>query len=280
MAVGVWFTEDQQEGIALSFKIKNILVSTQTPWQKLAIYETATCGLMLTLDDIVMTTEKDEFVYHELIAHVPLFAHPQPERVLVIGGGDGGTVREVVKHPQISAIDLVEIDEVVVRLSQRYMPFLAHALTDPKVRLLFEDGVEFVNRTTSTYDIIIIDSTDPIGPGEGLFNRAFYHTCSQRLRDGGILVAQAESPFDRPDWVSRTFATLRQVFPLVTAYTGVIPTYPGGIWCFALCCKEIAPTPSFDAPRYQQLQLPLRYYNRDIHHACFALPEYVKKLIE
>lgn len=280
MAKGIWFTEDHENGLELSFKIKNTLVSKQTLYQKLNIYDTYKYGILLTLDDIVMTTEKDEFVYHELITHVPLFSHQDPEKVLIIGGGDGGTAREVVKHPEITTIDMVEIDQEVVEMSKRYMPFLAKELTNSKVHLFFQDGLEFVKNTPSRYDVIIIDSTDPIGPGEGLFNTEFYTNCLNRLNDGGILVAQAESPFNNPEWVSQIFAKLRNVFPVVRAYNGTIPTYPGNLWCFAFCCKNPETLNFFHERRFNALQLKLRYYNKEIHQACFALPEFVKQLCQ
>lgn len=280
MAGGVWFTEDHQEGIKLYFKVRKTLISKQTKYQKLDIYDTDKYGILLVLDDILMTTEKDEFVYHELIAHVPLFSHKCPEEVLIIGGGDGGTAREVVKHPGVTKIDMIEIDREVVEMAKQYMPFVSKELTNPKVHLLFQDGLEFVKNTTSRYDVIIIDSTDPIGPGEELFNTEFYINCLHLLKEGGILVAQAESPFNNPDWVERIFSTLRNVFPVVNSYTGIIPTYPGGLWCFAFCCKDRETLHFFDETRFDKLQLALRYYNKHIHHACFALPEFVKTLCQ
>jgi len=280
MAGGTWFTEDQREGLELSFKVKETLVSKHTPYQKLDIYDTYKYGILLTLDDLVMTTEKDEFVYHELIAHVPLFSHQHPQEVLIIGGGDGGTAREIVKHPCITRIDMVEIDEQVVVMSKQYMPFLAKDLTNPKVHLYFQDGVEFVKNTISTYDVIIIDSTDPIGPGEGLLNTEFYRNCANILKAGGILVSQAESLYNNPDCVKQVFSKLRNVFPVVSAYAGTIPTYPAGLWCFAFCCNTPEPLNFFDEARFDRLQLALRYYNKGIHKACFALPEFAKRLCQ
>jgi spermidine synthase len=278
MAGGTWFTEDQRDGLELSMQLKETLVSKQTPFQKLDIYDTYKYGILLTLDDLVMTTEQDEFVYHELITHVPLFSHKNPQHVLIIGGGDGGTAREILKHPSIQTIDMVEIDEQVVRMSQQYMPFLAKELTNPKVHLFFQDGVEFVKNATSGYDVIIIDSTDPIGPGEGLLNTEFYRNCSKILNADGIIVSQAESLFNNPDWVKQIFAKMRNVFPVVRAYAGTIPTYPGALWCFAFCCKTPELLDFFDAERFNRLNLNLKYYNQDIHRACFALPEFAKKL--
>jgi spermidine synthase len=280
MAGGAWFTEDQREGVEFSLKIKRTLVSKQTRFQKLDIYDTEKYGILLTLDDLVMTTEKDEFVYHELIAHVPLFSHPNPQRVMIIGGGDGGTARELLKHPSVTHIDMVEIDEDVTRLSQQYMPFLAKDLVNPQVHLYFQDGVEFVRTAATTYDVIIIDSTDPIGPGEGLLNTEFYTNCAKLLNDQGILVSQAESPFNNPNWVQETFAKLCRVFSGVRPYIGLIPTYPGGSWCFALCTKTPEPSRFFDEARFDELHLALRYYNKEIHTGCFAVPEFVKQLCQ
>ncbi|MDY0092422.1 MAG: polyamine aminopropyltransferase [Candidatus Vecturithrix sp.] len=280
MISGIWYTENYTDGVALSLKVKEHLVSKRTPFQKLDMYETEKYGTLLTLGDLVMTTAKDEFVYHELITHVPLFAHTQPERVLIIGGGDGGTAREVVKHPTVTHVDLVEIDQEVVDMSKQYMPSLSKELTNPKVHLFFQDAVEFVKTVSATYDVIIIDSTDPIGPGEGLFNKEFYMNCLKLLNDTGILSAQAESVFNCPDWVQQTFAKLREVFPVVKAYLGTIPTYPGGLWSFAFCCKQPEIVHFFDEARYEKLQLDLRYYNKTIHRACFALPNFVQELCQ
>lgn len=280
MISGTWYTEDHKDGVTLSLKVKETLISKRTPFQKLDIYETEKYGTLLTLDDLVMTTAKDEFVYHELITHVPLFGHKQPERVLIIGGGDGGTAREVVKHPTVTHVDMVEIDQDVVEMSKQYMPFLSKELANPKVHLFFQDGVEFVKKASTAYDVMIIDSTDPIGPGEGLFNAEFYTNCLKLLNDDGILVAQAESVFNCPDWVRQTFAKLREVFPVVRAYLGTIPTYPGGLWSFAFCCKQAEVAQFFDEARYEELQLDLRYYNKAIHRACFALPNFVQELCQ
>ncbi len=276
---GMLFTEMHNDSSGISVKIKEILVSKKTKFQKLDIFDTEFYGKMLTLDDLVMTTEKDEFVYHEMLTHIALFSHKLPENILIIGGGDGGTAREILKHKTIKNIDMVEIDEDVVIESKKYLPTIAVELDNPKLNIMIQDGVEFVKGKSNIYDIIFIDSTDPISVGEGLFTTDFYKDCFNALKSNGILVNQSETPFHKPQWVSAINNKLKNVFPIVKVYKAEVPTYPSGIWLFEFCSKETDPYSDFNFQRYKDYNFKLKYYNDEIHKGAFSLPNYVKELL-
>lgn len=274
------FSEDYPEVKGFfGFEVKKVLYSQQSTYQKIDILDTDKFGKALLIDNLIMFTERDEFVYHEMIAHVPLFVHPNPHKILIIGGGDGGTVRETLRHPEIQKIDLVEIDPVVTQACLRYAPKLAEKVFNEKTNCHFQDAVEFVARSRNQYEIIIIDSTDPINVGEGLFTKEFYQNCLRLLADDGILVAQSESPIWLPKLVKGIAAKLKSVFPRVYFYQANIPTYPSGYWSFAFASKKYHPINDFRKKQYQELNLPLKYYNGDLHLATFILPTFFSKLI-
>ncbi len=276
---GLTYTEFHSKGMGLILRLKRCITSFDTKFQRLDLYETLDFGKLLTLDNLVMVTEKDEFIYHEMIAHVPLFSHKNPENVLVIGGGDGGTVREVVKHKTVKNVDMVEIDEDVVKISKKYLPTMSCELDNPKVNLYFQDGVKWVEDKENYYDVIIIDSTDPVSIGEGLFTSEFYRNCLKSLKPGGVLANQTESPFHNPEWVEATYKKLKKVFPIVKMFTAYVPTYPAGVWSFGFCSKDVDPIENFQEGRYKEYNLKLKYYNNDIHKGAFAVPQFVKELI-
>ncbi len=279
--MGIRFTEEYPEvGAAFSMNVTKILYEGKSDFQKISVIETTHFGRVLLIDDLVMLTERDEFVYHEMIAHVPLYVHPEPRRVLVIGGGDGGTVRELVRHPEVEHVDLVDIDRMVSEVTMKYIPSVASKLLSEKVSCHYEDGVAYVKNTTNRYDVIIVDSTDPISVGEGLFTRDFYRDCLNRLNEDGILVNQAESPAYTGDWVQGIARKLKDVFPSVFFYQAHIPSYPSGHWLFGFASKKYHPLNDFREEKYYQHQLSLRYYNSDIHFGAFALPNFVKELID
>ncbi len=266
-------------GGAFSFTVTKILTEVRSPFQKIQVVESSHLGRVLLIDDLIMLTERDEFIYHEMIAHVPLFTHPRAEKILIIGGGDGGTVRECLKHPQVKQIDLVDIDEMVTRVCLKYLPSVAGKIFSEKVRCRFEDGVKLVQETSDRYDLIIIDSTDPISVGEGLFTREFYRNCFNILNDNGILVAQSETPAYMPETVAGISTKLKSVFPKVRFYQAHIPTYPSGHWLFAFASKKHDALKHFREKDYQQFAAPLRYYNAEIHRAAFLLPNFVRELV-
>jgi len=270
----LWFSEYQTKNVKISFRIKEVLYTKESKYQKIAVYETEDYGRLLTLDDTVMLTTRDEFVYHEMISHVPMLTHGSASKVLVIGGGDGGTVRELLKHP-VSEIHLVEIDEDVIETSKKYFPTVSCGLTDPRVKIFCEDGIEFV-KNNKGYDVVIVDSTDPIGPAVGLFSVEFYKNVFDALNDNGILVAQTETPILFPDLVRKIYKDMSSVFPYTNMYTAVIPTYPGAFWTFTMGSKTIDPV----SKEISSLPvLETKYYSKELHKSYFILPPFVKNLI-
>lgn len=271
----LWFSEYQTKNVKLSFRIKEVLYTTQSKYQKISVYETEDFGRILTLDDLVMLTTKDEFIYHEMITHVPMLTHGNAVRVLVIGGGDGGTVRELLKHP-VEEIHLVEIDKEVVETSKKYFPSVSCGLTDPRVRVFYEDGIEFV-KNNKGYDIVIVDSTDPIGPAVGLFSTEFYKNVSAALNENGILVAQTETPILFGDLVNKIYKDMSTVFPYTNMYTAVIPTYPGAFWTFTMGSKTVNPLSKEISSSLPDIDT--KYYTKELHKSYFILPPFVKNLI-
>lgn len=265
----LWFTEQQTPNLALSFRIRRTLLRQKTDFQDLAVVETEEYGKMLVLDGCVMTTDRDEFIYHEMMTHVPLCTHPDPRRVLVVGGGDGGVIREVCKHPSVEQAVLCEIDPQVIEASRQFFPQISSALTDPRVQIVQQDGNAFVHQQAGEFDVILCDSTDPVGPGKVLFSRDFYQAVRDALKPEGIFVAQGESPFLHSGIIRSMLATLRDLFPIVRYYWTVVPTYPGAFWGFVLASRR------YD-PLQDQRQVPLstRYYTPAIHRAAFALPAF------
>ncbi len=267
-------------GAALSMTVLGILYSGKSPFQKIDVIETQHFGKVLLIDDLVMLTERDEFIYHEMITHIPLYTHPNPRRVLVIGGGDGGTLREVLKHPEVEHVDLVDIDKRVSEVCLEFFPQVANSLLSEKVTCRYEDGLAYVGNTDQKYDVILIDSTDPISVGEGLFTPEFYGNCNKILNDDGLLINQAESPAYTPDWVRAISQKLKALFPTVYFYQAHIPTYPSGHWLFGFASKRYHPLKDFRKEKYLQHNLSLKYYNKDVHYAAFALPNFVKELVK
>jgi spermidine synthase len=278
----LWFTEKHTENAQFSVKIQRQLHSEKSPFQQIDVFDTEEFGKLLTIDGVVMLTERDEFIYHDMITHVAMATNPDIKNVLVIGAGDGGTVRELTRYSNIEKIDMVEIDEVVVKVSKEFLPFTAAKLDDPRVNLYFEDGIKFVENKQNIYDLILVDSTDPIGPGEGLFTTEFYTNCYNALTEKGILVNQGESPYysHNAREMKRSHAKIKKIFPIAKAYQYHIPTYPSGHWMFGFASKALDPTKDLNADRWNGLGLKTKYYNTDIHVGAFLLPNYVKEMLE
>lgn len=265
---------------AFSLGISRVLFAERSPFQKIDIVESPFFGRVLMLDDMMMVTERDEFVYHEMIAHVPLFVHPRPADILVVGGGDGGTVRECLRHPAVERIDLVEIDEMVTQACLKHIPAVAEKLLSEKVSCHFTDGIEYVRSAARRYDLVLIDSTDPVSVGEGLFTQEFYRNCFKILKDDGILVNQSESPAWHVELVARISQKLRSVFPQVHFYQAHTPTYPSGHWLFGFASKKYHPLNDFRADYYRQSQMRLKYYNDQLHRGAFALPTFAREAVD
>ncbi len=277
----LWYSEEHTPDVSLSIRIDRQVYTGESDFQKIDVFDTTEFGRMLTLDGAVMLTEKDEFIYHEMIVHVPMAANPDIRRVLVIGAGDGGVIRELVKYPYVEKIDLVEIDKQVVDVCRQYFPALTRGFDDPRVKLYFEDGVRFVRRCEEEYDLIIVDSTDPFGPGEGLSTREFYGSCYNAIRDNGILVNQHETPCygEYAEVVFREHRKISKTFPVARVYQAHIPTYPSGHWLFGFASDGIEPI-NDRIEQWNALGIQTRYYNTELHRGCFALPNYVKDILE
>jgi spermidine synthase len=276
----LWYTEYQTKNLGLTARIKATLYSGQSDFQEVAVVDSHEFGRMLVLDGVFQTSVFDEFIYHEMIAHVPLFVHPDPKTVLVIGGGDGGTIREVVKHHSVEVAEMVEIDGLVVDVSKKYLPEISTALNEnhPKLRLKIGDGIRHMQEVENKYDVIIVDCSDPIGPGEGLFTHAFYQNVHKALKANGLFVQQTESPFYHQELIKRLYQDIVSLFPITRLYLANIPLYPGGLHCFTIGSKQYDPT-NADVSRIPD-NLETRYYNRGIQQSCFALPNFVKELLK
>lgn len=257
------------------------LFKDKSPYQEVEIFKSKGLGNVLTLDGLMMTTERDEFFYHEMISHIPLIAHKNPENILVIGGGDGGTVREVLKHKSVKSVDMCEIDGMVIEASKRFLPTIASKLDDPKVTVYVEDAIEFIKNKKNCYDVVLIDSTDPMGPGEGLFTEEFYTNVKNSLKSGGIVVPQSESPFANVVEMGKMYKLLRKVFKNVAPYCGPIPTYPGGYWSWAFCSDEVDVPhchKKVDQERADEISKLCKLYNTRMQTAVFDVPNFVKEI--
>ncbi|KGT88319.1 spermidine synthase [Erwinia typographi] len=274
----MWY-ETLHAGFGQYFSVDKILYREQTDHQDLIIFENAALGRVMALDGVVQTTERDEFIYHEMLTHVPLLAHGAAKRVLIIGGGDGAMLREVSRHKDIEQITMVEIDAGVVTFCKQYLPnHSAGAYDDPRFNLVIDDGVNFVGQCSEKFDVIISDCTDPIGPGESLFTSEFYQGCRRCLNENGIFVAQNGVCFLQQDEAIDSHRKLSHYFGDVSFYQAAIPTYYGGIMTFAWASDNPAlrqlDTATLQA-RFDAANLSCRYYNPAIHTGSFALPQYL-----
>lgn len=278
-----WFTETLHPWLGQCLTMDRVLFRDKTEHQDLIIFENAKFGRVLALDGVVQTTEGDEFIYHEMLAHVPITAHGEAKRVLIIGGGDGGMAREVLKHPGIERLVMVEIDRSVIDMSREHLPNLnAGAFDDPRLELVITDGARYVDETEDRFDVIIVDSTDPIGPGEVLFTAAFYAQCKRCLIEGGILATQNGVPFVQSQELTNSWQRLQESFADVWFYLAPVPTYQGGHMAFGWATDDAAKrqlnTAAIDA-RFSPLGIETRYYTPAVHHAAFALPKFILNLL-
>ncbi|MFC1674151.1 polyamine aminopropyltransferase [Pseudomonadota bacterium] len=281
------FDELLHDGYGQSFEVTRVLYRDKTEHQDLIIFDTPTLGRVMALDNIVQVTTRDEFVYHEMLTHVPMFArqclHGAVRDVLIIGGGDGGILREVLRHNSVERATMVEIDGTVVDLCKEYFPDISMgAFDDPRTDLIIDDGVKFVAETDRRYDVIIVDSTDPIGPGEVLFTESFYASCRRCLKDGGVLVTQNGVPFFQGGEVTTTNQRMGRVFAANGFYTAVVPTYIGGFMTLGWgtddpALKEVSLDDLQEA--FAQSGLETCYYTPEMHKASFALPQFIKDLM-
>jgi spermidine synthase len=275
----LWVRERHQDSAEIGFRVERTLFSQKSPYQQIDVVKTTNHGAVLLNDGIIMLTERDEFIYHEMIAHVPLFVHPSPKRVLVIGGGDGGTAREILKHNAVERVVMVEIDEVVVKACRRHLPSVSQALDDPRLEIIFADGVQYVAETAERFEVALVDSTDPIGPGVGLFEKPFYANMARVLTAQGILVTQAESPFYDLEFQQFLLSNQRPFFKRLHTYLYTTLAYVGGLYCFGFASKDLCPLRDFNAERFAATGITTRYYNADIHRAAFRLPQFLQETL-
>lgn len=277
------YLETLYDGYGQRFRMDRLLHEVRTEHQHLVIFENARMGRVMALDGVIQTTEADEFIYHEMLTHVPILAHGLAKRVLIIGGGDGGMLREVTKHRSVEHITMVEIDATVVDMCKQFLPNHSRgAYDDPRLNLVIDDGMRFVATTEEKFDVIISDSTDPIGPGEVLFSENFYEACRRCLNDGGILVTQNGTPFMQLGEVQTTAKRMNGLFSDWHFYQAAVPTYIGGAMTFAWGSTNAdyrkLPLETL-RQRYAGSGIVTRYYNADIHQAAFALPQYVLEAV-
>lgn len=273
--MSIWFTEKQTQSFGITGKINQILENEKTEYQQLDMLETEQFGNMLLLDNMVMTTEKDEFVYHEMIAHVPLFTHPSPKKVLIVGGGDGGTVREVLKHSSVEKVTQVEIDNKVVEYSKKHLPHISSSFGDSRTELIIGDGFDHIIKSNNKYDVILVDSTEPVGPAAGLFTKGFYAGIAKALKEDGIFVAQTDNPWFKAELIRNAIRDTKEIFPIARLYTCNIPTYPSGMWTFTIGSKKYDP---LDVDPNRISDINGQYYTPELHQASFVLPIFVQNL--
>ncbi|MGB2129849.1 MAG: polyamine aminopropyltransferase [Marinobacterium sp.] len=278
------YLERLYEGYGQSFTLDEVLFEHRTEHQELIIFRNRDFGTVMALDGIIQTTERDEFVYHEMMTHVPILAHGNAKRVLIIGGGDGGILREVLRHESVEHVTQVEIDQAVIDMCKQYLPKHSNgAFDDPRANIVIADGVDFVSECQETFDVIISDCTDPIGPGEVLFSSRFYEGCKRCLTPGGVFVAQNGVPFMQQDEVITTRRRLSPYFADQSFYNAAVPTYSCGVMTFAWA-SDNAELRQLDVAtlqqRYTSSGIKTRYYNPALHAASFALPQYVLDALE
>jgi len=253
------------------FRAKRRVLSEKTAFQKMEVYETASHGRVLLLDGLVQTTEKDEFFYHEMLVHPAMMSHPRPRDILIIGGGDGGALREVLRYRIRSAV-LVEIDARVIEVCRRLFPGLSSSFGDKRAEIVVDDGNRFIRQTDRRFDVILVDSSDPVGPSAVLHQEAFYAALKKCLRPGGIIAAQAGAPLFHLEHLRKKRIFLKDLFSFALYYLGPVPTYPGGLWCYAFLSDRLNPMKRLP----KNIPRKLKYYNSDVHHGSFALPEFLK----
>ncbi len=276
-----WLSERQTEGVELAFRVRRWLVREDTAYQHLELAETHDHGLVLALDGKIMLSERDEPFYHEMLAHPALLAHESPRSVLVIGGGDGGTLREVLQHPSVKEAHLVEIDGRVVEVARCYLERVHRgAFADPRVSLHLEPGEDFIREKRALFDVILVDSTDPVGPGKALFSASFLADCRKALRDGGVLALQAGTPFYWPEELEGVLRILGNLFPHVRVYLGFVPVYPAGMWAYVLAgLRDLERELECFSERFAARGLETVYFTPELGRAAAVLPRFVRDIV-
>ena len=278
----MWFHDEHTDNVKLAIRVDYQVFSAQSEIQRIDVLESKEFGKILVVDGDLMLTEKDEFIYHEMISHVPMAVHPQVEKILVIGGGDGSVVRELAKYDTVEQIDVVEADPLLVEVCRKYFPQMACSLNDPRVHIYHEDGLRFIRSKSDAYDLIIIDSPNPFGAGEGLFTKEFYGNCFNALHEDGIMINQHESPFYKEEafQCQRMHKRIVESFPISRIYQAHIPSYPSGHWLFGFASKRYHPIHDMDGIQWKLRGIQTKYYLPRLHEGVFALPAYVEELVQ
>ncbi len=277
--IDLWVSENFNDVYRMNYKVKETLYSKESDFQKIDVVSTEHLGKVLFNDGLLMTSERDEFVYHEMITHVPMSSHPNPKKVLIIGGGDGGTAREVLKYESVEKVVMVEIDPCVIEACKEHIKVTSCELENPKLELIIDDGLKYVKNTTEKFDVVLVDSTDPIGPAAPLFDIAFYSDIHSCLTESGIVVSQCENPFLAIEMQKKLLGIKAELFDKVAVYNDSNITYPGGLWSFSFASKT--QDPILDAkPLPENISKDLKYYNQQVHKACFALPQFQKNEVK
>ena len=278
----MWFHDEHTDNVKLAIRVDYQVFSAQSEIQRIDVLESKEFGKILVVDGDLMLTEKDEFIYHEMISHVPMAVHPQVEKILVIGGGDGGVVRELAKYDTVEQIDVVEADPLLVEVCRKYFPQMACSLNDPRVHIYHEDGLRFIRSKSDAYDLIIIDSPNPFGAGEGLFTKEFYGNCFNALHEDGIMINQHESPFYKEEafQCQRMHKRIVESFPISRIYQAHIPSYPSGHWLFGFASKRYHPIQDMDGIQWKLRGIQTKYYLPRLHEGVFALPAYVEEVVQ
>ena len=278
----LWFSEKHTPDVKLSIRVKKQLFCNKSDYQQIDIYDSVEFGRILSLDGNIMLTERDAFIYNEMIVHIPMAVHPRIEKVLVIGAGDGGVVKELTRYERLKHIDLVEMDPMVVEACRQYLPGNTCQLDDRRVNIHYENALKFIRYCENEYDLIIVDSNDPYGPSEGLFTKEFYGNCYKALREDGIMVNQQGSPFYKQDAdaMQRSHQRIAATFPISRVYQAHIPTYAAGYWLFGFASKKYHPLDDLNADSWNKLQLRTKYYTTNLHKGAFYLPAFLKEMLE
>ena len=278
----LWFSENHTPDVKLSLRLDRHLYSVQSDYQQIDVFESREFGRVLALDGNIMLTERDEFIYDEMMAHVPMAVHPGIRNVLVIGAGDGGVIKELTRYDRIESIDLVEMDPLVLDVCRKYLPGNACRLDDERVHIYTGNGLKFIRRCENKYDLIVVDSTDPFGPSEGLFTKEFYGNCYKALRDDGIMVNQQGSPFCAEDAnaMQRSHKRIAETFPISRVFQAHIPTYAAGYWLFGFASKKYHPIDDLNKEAWNALGLKTRYYTTRLHVGAFYLPAFLEEFLK
>lgn len=278
----MWFSEMHTANVKISIRTDKQLYSAQSDYQRIDVFESPEFGRFVTLDGDIIFSEADEFIYNEMVTHVPMSVHPNVKKVLIIGGGDGGVAREFCRYPEIEEIDVVESDDMFVEVCRKFFPETAKGFEDPRVKIYYEDGLRFLRDKINVYDIIVNDSTDPFGHTEGLFTKEFYGSCYKALKEDGIMVYQHGSPFyDEDEAACRSMhRKAYKSFPISRVYQAHIPTCPSGYWLFGFASKKYHPLNDFKPERFNDRKLETWYYTTNLHTGAFMLPKYVEDLLE